>query len=207
MSSAQSKIQTDSWGSPAAASIQRRAQPASDHIRDDWDDDEVELGEVEDPQKVWEEANKRARMPELVIAGSSTSGPSVTSPPPAAFQPVLRILKRPTATPSPSTSPSSVSASSSPSSNAPSGTYAEREARYRAARDRIFGDSSPSSDTPGESGLQTPQALKKSPPPVEITREPKGPPIAQAGADGRGQGGDIRGFGSRRGKRKGAGQP
>ena len=68
-------------------------------------------------------------MPELVISSSNTT--SVVSPPPAAIQAPMRILKRPTASPNSSTN-SAISQSSD--------TLAEREARYQAARERIFGD-------------------------------------------------------------------
>ena len=155
-------------------------------------------------------SNQRAPMPQLVMAGSGTGSVGATSPPPAAFQPALRILKRPTASPSSSSSASSVPTLGSGSSSSSSGTYAEREARYQAARDRIFGDSSPS---PGASNDQSQpktqaSAPKLNPPQVRIAREPKGPPAVDADAtspDGRGRGGDSRGFGSRRDKRRGAG--
>ncbi|KAI1790106.1 hypothetical protein LXA43DRAFT_532584 [Ganoderma leucocontextum] len=212
MSTTKSAAPADSWGSPAATAVQRRAKPAADTVRDDWDDDDDELEEAEDPQRLWEEANQRAPMPELVIAGSSTSGAAATSPPPAAFQPSLRILKRPTASSSSSSSASSLPTAGSGSSNASSSTYAEREARYQAARDRIFGNNSPSPGTPSEPSQPKTQnsAPKRSPPSVQIVREPKGPSIADPEAtspDGRGQGDDSRGFGSRRGKRRGGGKP
>ena len=97
-------------------------------------------------------SNKRAPMPELIVAPASTSQ-TFPPPPPAAFQPTLRILKRP----SPNTSarvnhvgPSSVLSFSGPTpgsgsgsggtSPAPRGTLAEREAQYQEARSRIFGE-------------------------------------------------------------------
>ncbi|KAM5539710.1 hypothetical protein V8D89_006523 [Ganoderma adspersum] len=211
MSTTDSTAPIDSWDSPAATATQRRVKLAMDTVRDDWDDDEEELEEAEDPQKLWEEANQRAPMPQLVMAGSGTGSTAATSPPPAAFQPALRILKRPIASPSSSSSASSVPTLGSGSSNSSSSTYAEREARYQAARDRIFGDSSPSPDAPNEQSQPKTQtsAPKPSPPQVRIAREPKGPPAADVDAtspDGRGQGGDPRGFGSRRGKRRGGGK-
>ncbi|KAI0767231.1 hypothetical protein C8Q74DRAFT_1278994 [Fomes fomentarius] len=196
-----SDTRNDSWGAPAGArlatSTQRRALPVSDSVRDDWDDEEE--AEEEDPQQLWEEANKRAPMPELVISGSSTSGNATVSPPPAAFQPVLRILKRPTA------SSSSVSPTPSSSSDSQVSTYAEREARYQAARERIFGDTDSSPGSPDPSNPNTNGAEKTSPPSVQIAREPKGPP-AQDGSispSGKGQDEDFRGFRNRRGKRRG----
>ncbi|KAI0718514.1 hypothetical protein C8T65DRAFT_638219 [Cerioporus squamosus] len=143
-------------------------------------------------------------MPELVMAGSSTSN-AVVSPPPEALQPVLRILKRPTAIPT-------SSSSSTPPPDPDANSYAAREARYQAARERIFGDSSP---VPGTSDQQTANSKsgpQKAPASVQIAREPKGPPTTQSGSTspgGREQGGDVRGFGARRGKRRGgaAGKP
>jgi len=126
-----STTSTDSWDyissgqSPLPAS-QRKAQV----VPDDWDADE---DEEEEPQKLWDNANNKAPMPELVIASTSATSSSVP-PPPAAFQPSLRILKRPSASPTP-TSIQSGSADLQKS-------YAEREAQYQAARERIFGGDS-----------------------------------------------------------------
>jgi len=102
-------------------------------VPDDWDADDDD--EEEEPQKVWETANNQAPMPQLVISSSTMGSSSTLPPPPAAFQPSLRILKRPCATPS-------TSASSS-SSDLQKKSYAEREAQYQAARERIFGDETP----------------------------------------------------------------
>lgn len=156
-------------------------------------------------------SNQRAPMPQFVMGGLSTGGASVTSPPPAAFQPALRILKRPTASPSSFSSTSSLPTPGSGSSSTSSSTYAEREARYQAARDRIFGDNSPSPSTPNEPNQPSTQSSssKPSPPLVRIVREPKGPPAAEPEAmssDGRSQSGDSRGFGNGRGKRRGGGK-
>lgn len=71
-------------------------------------------------------------MPELVISASNATS-TIVSPPPAAFQPALRILKRPTA--SSASSPSSVATGASDAQK----SFAEREAQYQAARERIFG--------------------------------------------------------------------
>ncbi|TFK85640.1 hypothetical protein K466DRAFT_587945 [Polyporus arcularius HHB13444] len=133
-------------------------------------------------------------MPELVIAGSSTIN-SAVSPPPEAFQPVLRILKRPTAT-------AASSSSSTPTPDPDANSYAAREARYQAARERIFGDSSP---TPDQQPANSKTGPKKAVASVQIAREPKGPPATQFGTapGGTDQGGDARGFSSRRGKRRG----
>ncbi|KAI0357846.1 hypothetical protein OH77DRAFT_1421970 [Trametes cingulata] len=174
----------DSWGAPATTVLSRAPQtvslPASTTVRDDWDDDDEddETG-AEDPKKLWEDANKRAPMPQVVIANSSTSAAAALSPPPAALQPTLRILKRPSASGSNST-PSS-SGSSSPSSSATnadaSKSYAEREARYQAARERIFGEA-PDTTNPPRSTTSSPRAANgpQAAPAVQIAREPRGPP-------------------------------
>ncbi|KAG2134131.1 hypothetical protein DEU56DRAFT_810137 [Suillus clintonianus] len=110
---------------PSAATKSRKAQQV---VPDDWDNDE---DEEEDSAKVWEDANNKAPMPELIISPSST-GTCVVPPPPAAFQPTMRILKRPS--PSQSASNSATSLSSQTRN-----TLAEREAQYQEARNRIFG--------------------------------------------------------------------
>jgi len=83
-------------------------------------------------------------MPELIISPSST-GTSVVSPPPAAYQATMRILKRPS--PSQSASNSTTSLSSQTRN-----TLAEREAQYQEARNRIFGTTSEDCGDDMESG-------------------------------------------------------
>jgi hypothetical protein len=73
-------------------------------------------------------------MPELIISPSST-GTCVVPPPPAAFQPTMRILKRPSPSQSASNSTTSLSLQTR-------NTLAEREAQYQEARNRIFGTTS-----------------------------------------------------------------
>ena len=68
-------------------------------------------------------------MPEVLISSSSTTA-SAVSPPAVAFQPQMRILKRPS---------SQNSSSNLSSSQTPAESLAQREARYQAARERIFG--------------------------------------------------------------------
>lgn len=82
--------------------------------------------------------NKKAPMPELVISGSGTG--LAFPPPPAAFQPALKILKRATTGPA-------LPSSSAPSPADVQKSYAEREAKYQAARQRIFNDTVPSDTT------------------------------------------------------------
>lgn len=107
-------------------------------------------------------------MPELILSPGSSS---VVSPPPAAFQPTLRILKRPS-------SAATRSRSSSSSTVETKKTLAEREAEYHAARERIFKD--------GNASPSVSAATK-------TLREPKGPDSdTQALTDGR-----SKGFGKR----------
>ncbi|KAG2073858.1 hypothetical protein BDR04DRAFT_249108 [Suillus decipiens] len=115
---------------PPGAVIKSQRKPQQ-VVPDDWDNDE---DEEEDNAKVWEDANNKAPMPQLIISPSST-GTCVVPPPPAAFQPTMRILKRPS--PSQSASNSTTSLSSQTRN-----TLAEREAQYQEARNRIFGTAS-----------------------------------------------------------------
>ncbi|KAJ2988156.1 hypothetical protein NUW54_g9202 [Trametes sanguinea] len=152
-------------------------------------------------------------MPQVVIAGSSTSNVAALSPPPAALQPVMRILKRPSASPS-----SSAASSGSPTANdqSASKSHAEREARYQAARERIFGKGRLATDA--TTNVQPPEngaiGIRRSAvTPVRITREPKGPPSRPAAqtstasleATRDAYGTTERGFSSRRGAKRDAG--
>ncbi|KAG9119592.1 hypothetical protein FRC07_005328 [Ceratobasidium sp. 392] len=96
-------------------------------VPDDWDADDPE---EEDAKQIWDRANAAAPMPQIQISSQST-----TLPPVSAIMPSMRILQRPK-----SASPSQ----SSPGATTPNGakTMKEREAEYKAARDRIFADSS-----------------------------------------------------------------
>ncbi|KAI8989636.1 hypothetical protein BD414DRAFT_484758 [Trametes punicea] len=217
-SSKSNLAEVDSWGSPSNAVLSPRIPTStSTTVRDDWDDDEDDVAQEEvDPQKLWEEANSRAPMPQVVIAGSSTCHSTALSPPPAALQPVLRILKRPSASTSTTTSmagsPSpraSATSSPSPSLDA-SKSYAEREARYQAARERIFGESPDGNKSADGSSSTTTSANNNSDGvSVQIAREPKGPPSRPSGERRTAPGGsqeqtvDERGFSSRRGGRRG----
>ncbi|KAI0672463.1 hypothetical protein C8Q78DRAFT_1077981 [Trametes maxima] len=219
---------SDSWGGPALAPAPRHPRELphpSNVVRDDWDDDDDNDDDTPEavaasanPQKLWEEANQRAPMPQVVIASTSTSGAAALSPPPVAIQPVLRILKRSPASASSSpasgsTSPGSASTSSSARDT--SASYAEREARYQAARERIFGEGGSSTSAVGPDSKATSSSSAKGGKvaAVQIAREPRGPPpdaqvdSTSTSQGGRQQGGDVRGFSSRRGKRRGGGKP
>jgi len=188
-----------------------------------------ELGEAkarkvgEDSTKIWEEANKRGPMPELIVAPASTSQSSAP-PPPAALQPTLRILKRPspntggnnTGTPSSaslSSSSQGYSANSGSSSGVTSpgarGTLAEREVQYQEARSRIFGEKLGNAGGDASS-VSISRASSTSGGPAGVMREPLGPALETDMMElGNGQdkarGGSARpakGFGERRRGRK-----
>ncbi|KAG7442873.1 uncharacterized protein BT62DRAFT_935601 [Guyanagaster necrorhizus] len=71
---------------------------------------------------------------------------STPTPPAAAFQPVMRILKRPT-------NSTNSSVSSVPSTE----SFSEREARYQAARERIFGNGEPLSSSSSSAVVRNPR--------------------------------------------------
>lgn len=124
-----------------------------------------------------------APMPTIVSAPSA----SYALPPPAAFQPALRILKRPspsTSTPGSSSNPSTPDASN----------LKEREAQYQAARERIFGADSLASPPAVGGNTQSPAA--------RIVREPRGPGESKDNEPGQ----EIKGF-TRRGGAKAASTP
>ncbi|KAF7324745.1 SUZ domain-containing protein [Mycena kentingensis (nom. inval.)] len=147
-------------------------------VVDDWEDDEEEEEDGEESQggslsrsrtppraagrnqRIWEAANTHtsAPMPTVVLARSSVSVAAPIAP--AAFQPQLRILKRPTsASPAPAVVPTT-----------PAGeTLKEREARYQAARERIFGPEDPSA---GKEKEKKGSGGRKS---SGIARNPRGP--------------------------------
>ncbi|KAF8500170.1 hypothetical protein F5888DRAFT_1357033 [Russula emetica] len=205
---------TDPWDRPLDDGRSHKEGSApSNAIPDDWDE-ETSSGE-EDNQIIWDNANKQVPMPQLVV-----TSPSVV-PPASAFQSPIRILKRSTAPPThqkkgddASGDSSSFSSPGSASMSASAGTFAERSARYNAARERIFaaagtteaaisagtplGSSSSSSTGTGVEGA-TGDAVSA------IIRNPKGPEPVQ-GPNGQGREGS-QGFGIRTGKRGSSGQP
>lgn len=117
-------------------------------------------------------------MPELLISSSTTAS---AAPPPAAFQPALRILKRPTP---------SVPVPSTVAPDSQQKSYAEREAQYQAARQRIFGvDSTSPPVNPADSEPSPKSALPMSDsntqgPRSSIIRNPKGPDISGGASKG-----------------------
>ncbi|KAF8203470.1 hypothetical protein K438DRAFT_1964954 [Mycena galopus ATCC 62051] len=148
-------------GAPSTEAHARRGQPgpktkrktAPLPVSDDWEDDDDDDGDGDDRevvnededrdedwargagdnpnQRIWRDANAQAPMPALILSASSTSSTHHTpAPPAAALQPAMRILKRPSPT-------GPVVPAAAPVAGE---TLKEREARYQAARDRIFGE-------------------------------------------------------------------
>ncbi|KAI0088317.1 hypothetical protein BDY19DRAFT_950300 [Irpex rosettiformis] len=126
-------------------------------------------------------------MPEVVIASSATSA-STISPPPAAFQPSIRILRRPSAM--------SNGQPVTPQTNAQQKSFVQREVDYQLARDRIFGESSGRAETVAStvvkhdpSGSPTPRDApgclpprNATPPTAKIIRNPRGPDTSPNGS-------------------------
>jgi hypothetical protein len=136
--------------------------------------------------------NNKAPMPELIISPSST-GTSVVPPPPAAYQPTMRILKRP--------SPSQTASNSTTSlSSQTRNTLAEREAQYQEARNRIFGTPSEGCGDELESGrrVRSPNAGGATAGSA-VLRTPVGPSDAeQEASTGRSDDSPPKGFRDRR---------
>ncbi|KAH8998041.1 hypothetical protein EDB92DRAFT_1941676 [Lactarius akahatsu] len=134
-------------------------------VPDDWDDD-PSSSDGEDSQKIWDDANKAGPMPELVLASSRTGSTPNVVPPASAFQSPVRILKRSLQ------KPTNVSQSASATTE----TFAERSARYNAARERIFADTSEGKVGGGEGGaaslvVRNPRGPGDSPGPIGRGRE------------------------------------
>ncbi|KAF9467188.1 hypothetical protein BDZ94DRAFT_1249804 [Collybia nuda] len=197
VSSLASQGPTDPWDQPVASGSSRRRAPPTPAatVPDDWenDDDEGPQNEV-DNQRIWDDANNKAPnpMPSLVLSPSSTSTRTILSPPPGAFEPKMRILKRPSA---PSSKPSTP-----PPSSASAESLKEREARYQAARERIFGEESPREGSPSPKSPRERKERKSSgsphhTPSVSVVRNPRGPSHNSAEST---NGTVARGFGGRR---------
>jgi len=168
-------------GVPSNAGVLATARSKPTHVPDDWDNDDED--EETDSQKIWETANTKSPMPQLVISRSSTSTTVVPPPPPAIIQAPMRILKRPAPTTTP---PNTSSASSSPVPQ----TLAEREAKYQEARERIFGSPKLSDQDGPTTGTPSPK------PASNAIRNPAGPDADAPGHDSS----VSQGFGVRRGR-------
>ncbi|KAF8869809.1 hypothetical protein BD779DRAFT_1479440 [Infundibulicybe gibba] len=169
----------DPWDQPSTSTSTRLAAAPTGPVPDDWenDDEEEEGGNEQGNQRIWNDANTKAPnpMPSLIMSPSATSTRTILSPPAGAFQPTMRILKRPTNSNSnPSTPPP-------PSLSAE--TLQEREARYQAARERIFGEEKGSANGSSASLVSQKERREKDSslsnlaavPLVTVVRNPKGP--------------------------------
>ena len=160
----------DAGGTGVPAS--QKAPAPTRAIPDDWDDDPSSSDE-ESSQKIWEDAyviflsehcplaewntrcrNKAGPMPELVLASSRAGSTPNVVPPASAFQSTVRILKR----------SSQKHTNASPSTSATAETFAERSARYNAARERIFANTAEGKVGSGKGGAVS-----------LVIRNPKGP--------------------------------
>ncbi|KAL0945991.1 hypothetical protein HGRIS_012269 [Hohenbuehelia grisea] len=177
----------DSWddepSASSSASTQFSNRPAPSKravaaaVPDDWDDesnDEAVEPDSDLNKKIWQDANTRAPMPEVLVKSATGGTGAVIAPPPAAFQAPMRILKRPT-----SAAPSARSDSSSRNAE----SLQEREARYHAARERIFGLGEAEGGSAAESTLALSRQDNRtnkpgshtSKPSVPVVRAPLGP--------------------------------
>lgn len=132
-------------------------------------------------------------MPEVVLARNTAAPiPSAHVPPQGVFDqlPKMKILKRPTqSTPSPTPSGSAENTQES---------LKEREARYKAARERIFGSESPATSS---LSITSPKSPNPSQHQVKVAREPRGPNNASNVSGGRGgKDGQSKGFQNRKAK-------
>lgn len=130
-------------------------------------------------------------MPQIIAAPqpASASAPIPASATAMLNQPAMRILKRPSGPPSPASSGSS---SSKPIAD----TLADRQARYDAARQRIFAHERKGLSTEGLESVPSASPKPLSPPPgqaaVRVSRNPRGPDATPPASP------VAKGFGSRR---------
>ncbi|KAL5520721.1 hypothetical protein ACEPAF_2723 [Sanghuangporus sanghuang] len=140
-----------------------RVPKIAKHVPDAWDDDEDDEGEEEekevdmsrprvDNRTLWNDANTRQPMPEVILRTSSTSASA--APPPEVLQQPMRILKRPSA----SSSVTSVNTTGSANGGT---TLRDREAAYEAARARIFGRGQDGESGVGDAELRETQERLK----------------------------------------------
>jgi len=111
-------------------------------------------------------------MPELVLASSGSGSTRNLVPPASAFQAPVRILKR-------SLLPAQKLTDASPSTSATTETFAEKSARYNAARERIFADTIEGKVNVVGGGEGGAASL--------VVRNPKGPAPHSPGPNGRGR--------------------
>jgi hypothetical protein len=130
--------------------------------------------------------NKARPMPELVVAPSGSGSTRNIVPPASAFQAPVRILKR-------SLVPAQNLTNAGPSASTTTETFAEKSARYNAARERIFSDTIEGKVkvVGGEGGVAS-----------LVVRNPKGPAPHSPGPNGGGREGSH-GFAERTATRRG----
>lgn len=181
---------TDLWDRPVddaggnGVPARQKALIPTRAIPDEWDDDPS--SSEEDSQKIWEDANKARPMPELVVAPSGSGSTRNIVPPASAFQAPVRILKR-------SLVPAQNLTNAGPSASTTTETFAEKSARYNAARERIFSDTIEGKVkvVGGEGGVAS-----------LVVRNPKGPAPHSPGPNGGGREGSH-GFAERTATRRG----
>ncbi|KAJ7147784.1 hypothetical protein C8R43DRAFT_1009617 [Mycena crocata] len=185
MSSAITAAATADWDQPVQSTSARRGPVPRTVIpvSHDWEDDSDDA--PEDNQRIWENANAQNAnpMPRVIVSGSSQAALALAS------QPQMRILKRPT----------NAAPVAPPPPVAPVETLKEREARYQAARGRIFGTEA-EADAGAAGKEKVDVAAGKKSPGSGVTRNPRGPTGAGA-SDGQnpaaGNGNGTTGFRAR----------
>jgi len=163
---------------------------------------------VAENEAIWEAANAKAPAPKLDVIASTSLRPGAVVPPSEIFQTPIRILKRPDA--------KRETVNQGPrvlSKEEQEKQLKDKEAEYLKARERIFAASSSSTsvdstksdgqerhvtDGSRAASLKAQQGERESSQGVTVIRNPRGP------SPGNGTGENpSRGFGSRRGKRRG----
>ncbi|KAJ7602539.1 hypothetical protein FB45DRAFT_966282 [Roridomyces roridus] len=173
---------TADWDHQPLESTSASAYPTAQTfpVSDDWEDDDEDNGESdtlpnpEKNQRIWENANAASPMPNVILAPSRSS--SATGPPAAALQPALRILKRPPQAPGQTTPPPATQGE----------TLEERDARYQAARARIFGSAEESTGPADGSTSAKGKKEKQKGGGGSVTRHPRGPEQASSFSTSRG---------------------
>jgi len=156
----------DPW--PQLQNLRLPKAKKTEVVPDSWDESDQGEEDVDDDtnRRIWEKADTREPFPQVVAA---TSNSSSFPPPSAVFEPI-RILKRPSNSTPPQGSAPAISSAVS---------LAEREANYKAARDRIFASSSgvSSGSKVAHRGRHVGNASKdpRVPPVSTVTRNPRGP--------------------------------
>ncbi|KAF7351800.1 SUZ domain-containing protein [Mycena sanguinolenta] len=161
---------------PARASTSRIQKPAKKKevvkVADDWEDDEDDDDQAEDASRsVWVHPNTRAPAAAPIPTPAYSFAPSARVPPAAALQPAMRILKRPSPSPSPTSTPAPEGGTKTAAE-----ALKEREARYAAARERIFG--------PDEASGTSESKEKENKERKGVTRNPRGPAEGEGGGFG-----------------------